>query len=381
MKFNRKKFYDGIRSVTGISPTGDGSLTQRQVDGLNTLLDSIEQSNCFETVAQAAYFLATVAWECKIPLTIQNHGKLWVSVFQPVEEIGSDAYFSKYDFRKDLGNVYAGDGARFHGRGYVQNTGRGNALKTGTALAGLRIFQVDVLNDVKLMEAYRRLTSNKEFITIDQSTFTVSPELLLIPRISFLDAVDGMMTGRYTGKRLSEYINTKGNEDFINARRAINGTDHASDIAQIARGILSVLEDSSLDDAVLDQLVSSPVANTNPIKLPATVADIPPVVGGNSQPIPSEAPQPLASNVISTPLDEPIKVISSGQKLVMQILALLSTAGISVGSIFAGLSAKFLVCIFGGLAAILIVGWIIYEIVITKSKIEAASRPDRYTVK
>jgi len=34
--------------------------------------------------------------------------------------------FADYEWRKDLGNVYAGDGARFHGRGPIQVTGRHN---------------------------------------------------------------------------------------------------------------------------------------------------------------------------------------------------------------------------------------------------------------
>jgi putative chitinase len=42
-----------------------------------------------------------------------------------LEEIGDDDYFnSNYDFRDDLGNIYAGDGALFCGRGIIQLTGR-----------------------------------------------------------------------------------------------------------------------------------------------------------------------------------------------------------------------------------------------------------------
>lgn len=56
--------------------------------------------------------------------------------FRTLEEYGGPAYFARYDGRRDLGNTRAGDGARYHGRGIFQLTGRANYRRYG-ALIGL----------------------------------------------------------------------------------------------------------------------------------------------------------------------------------------------------------------------------------------------------
>ena len=54
--------------------------------------------------------------------------------FRTLEEYGGAAYFARYDGRRDLGNTQAGDGARFHGRGIFQLTGRANYRRYGALL-------------------------------------------------------------------------------------------------------------------------------------------------------------------------------------------------------------------------------------------------------
>jgi len=136
---------------------------------------------------QIAYVLATAQHESHL-------GKL-------MEELASG---EEYQGRVDLDNLQPGDGRKYKGRGFVQLTGRRNYTFWTDRLG------IDLVN---------RPERAKEF--------TIAAKIL----------VQGMRDGTFTSKKLSDYLG----DDFVGARRIINGNDRAELIAEIAREFFKVL--------------------------------------------------------------------------------------------------------------------------------------------
>ncbi|RHZ96453.1 hypothetical protein D1114_07005 [Cereibacter sphaeroides] len=186
----KAEFFAAVRSAFG-------SLSQSQVDGIETLLSA----TIGLPIEERAYLLAT-AWHET------------ARTMQPITERGSRDYFDKYEpgtrIGQVLGNTSVGDGYRFRGRGYVQITGRANYAKASRAL-GRELVQ--------------------------------APELALQPSIAAQILVQGCRDGWFTGKRLRDYLPG----DYVGARRVVNGTDRATVIAGYARKFEAAL--ARLDEA------------------------------------------------------------------------------------------------------------------------------------
>ena len=195
---NRDVFFKQIR-VSLFS----GVLNQRQVDGINADLDYWQQHYPDGNPQHLAYILATDYWE-----TAQT--------MQPIAERGGKDYLTRlYDIQGDrpakareLGNLQPGDGATYTG-GKVQLTGRRNFRMQG-----------------------RKLNLPLES----------QPDLIYDMAISTAVLIGGMMDGDFTGRALSDYTDLAGNLNPIQARRVVNGSDHADDIAAIFRQFYHALQ-------------------------------------------------------------------------------------------------------------------------------------------
>lgn len=96
-----------------------------------------------DTPLRLAHFMAQVAHES--------------GGFAHMEELGGPSYFARYDGRVDLGNTQAGDGARYHGRGPIQLTGRANYARFGQLLG----FDLEAHPEIAAMPAIGILIAAK----------------------------------------------------------------------------------------------------------------------------------------------------------------------------------------------------------------------------
>jgi hypothetical protein len=155
-----------------------------------------------------AYIFATVYWESDgsmLPIVEKRQVKVDTATRKKVKAL-QDRYW-------DSG---------YYGRGYVQLTWKDNYLKMGIAL--------------------KKYHPNK-YKDLDNQWLVKQPELACHPDTAYDIISVGMIGGYFNGlhKGLSEYINNS-KVDFVEARRTVNGTDKATDVAKLAIKAKSMLE-------------------------------------------------------------------------------------------------------------------------------------------
>lgn len=186
---NRDSFFFHIRASLF------HSMTQSQVDGCNAILDAWVKFRPYADLRWVAYALATAYRET-------------AATMQPIGEYGKGAGHSYGQPAGPFGKCY-------YGRGLVQLTWESNYQKATTRLHGLGALPAD-------------------------KSLVEDPELALKPDIAAAIMIDGMEEGWFTGKKLGDYFSLV-SDDPTNARRIINGVDHAEEIAGHHDQFLSAL--------------------------------------------------------------------------------------------------------------------------------------------
>lgn len=242
-------FFDHIRSRIF-----GGRLRQSQVDGINAILNATVGL----PISHRAYILATAAFETA-----------WT--VQPIREYGQGK-------GRTYGKPGKHGGQIAYGRGFAQLTWDRNYEKADKEL-GL---------DGALVADY---------------------DLALDPEIAADILVRGCSEGWFTGKKLSDYLPG----DYVNARRVVNGTDKAHQIAAQAR---------TFEDA---------------LRLAEMPQDGPVVVEAPTQePVPPVVVEPVAP-VEASETKEPAKPQSEGIEkavaaFVASVLGMFAAAGFEIPS-------------------------------------------------
>ncbi|RKD61568.1 hypothetical protein [Rhizobium sp. WW_1] len=191
-----------------------GRLSTNQVNGMEAILDEW-QARPFDT-RWLAYMLATAYHEtdqtmCAISENLNYSADGLRATFPKYFTATQAAAYARqpqrianraYANRMGNGSEASGDGWRYRGRGLVQITGRNNYDRYGIA---------------------------------------DDPDKALDPVKAVEILFDGMTNGRLTGKKLADYFSATAT-DWIGARKIINGTDRAADIAGYAKKFLAALE-------------------------------------------------------------------------------------------------------------------------------------------
>jgi putative chitinase len=188
---NRNFFFSHVRSTLF-----GGHMQQKQVDGITSILDYWELRFPDHDDRWLAYVLATAYHETAFTM-------------QPIEEYGKG-------HGHEYGRADPVTGHVYFGRGFVQLTWKHNYETMG------HLLNIDLVHD---------------------------PELALKPDVATRIIFAGMTDGLFTHKKLGDYFSAS-TEDWLDARRIINGLDRAGQIAQYGHKFYAAISYTTSQAAV-----------------------------------------------------------------------------------------------------------------------------------
>ena len=195
MSINRNFFFDHIRKSLF-----KGSIYQSQLDGLEAILDKWEKESPHDDDRWLAYMLATAHHETgqtmqPIRETFAATDTDAIKRLEKAWNAGKLLWVKTPYWRPDA------EGKSWFGRGFVQITHKSNYEKLGRAIK-----EDLITNPDKVMELKTALA------------------------IMFV----GMRNGLFTARGLSDYFN-ESTEDWVRARKIINGLESADTVAGYAK--------------------------------------------------------------------------------------------------------------------------------------------------
>lgn len=198
---DRRYFFDQVRASLF-----KGSLQQQQVEGMNAILDYWERHHGRADRRWLAYILATAFHETAYTMqpvreTLADSDEKAVAILDRAYAAGKLSWVKTVYWLPDE------DGKSWLGRGLVQLTHKRN------------------------YEAMSRLTG------ID---LVADPARAMEMRTAVTILVEGMISGSFAPHKLADHINAE-KEDWVNARRIVNGTDRAEKLADYGRAFHAAL--------------------------------------------------------------------------------------------------------------------------------------------
>ncbi|WP_146038671.1 glycoside hydrolase family 19 protein [Paracoccus sp. SY] len=203
-------------------PLFGGKMNQSQVNGLEALLSATAGLH----LTHRAYLLATAHHETAKTMqpvreTLAGTDDKAIQILESSWARGRLPWVKTPYWRKDK------DGKSWLGRGYVQLTHKANYQKAS------QLVGVDLV---------------------------ANPNAAMRANLAARILVEGCSAGLFTGKKLSDYLPG----DYEGARRVVNGTDMAKEIARLAQGYEAALRALGAANAP-----SKPTPNPVPVYPPA----------------------------------------------------------------------------------------------------------------